>query len=222
MKKLTLLGLLFWAGIAPVFSQSSITSIAYNKTKLPALMLELPYNQNISQDFIVANLKKTGYDPETKGKLFWKQNKQNGYYIFKGVLFEGLKQTVDLYFRVEQRSSLEKDRSIIYLLLSRGDEDFITSATDEQAYKAATKFMNEFVSQSAAYKLDLEIKAQEDAIREAENKLAALQENERTLNKKLEQLQAEQKKNKTEIEDQQKAIGIEKRKLETLKASSSQ
>jgi hypothetical protein len=222
MKKLTLLGLLFWAGIAPVFSQSSITSIAYNKTKLPALMLELPYNQNISQDFIVANLKKTGYDPETKGKLFWKQNKQNGYYIFKGVLFEGLKQTVDLYFRVEQRSSLEKDRSIIYLLLSRGDENFITSATDEQAYKAATKFMNGFVSQSAAYKLDLEIKAQEDAIREAENKLAALQENERTLNKKLEQLQAEQKKNKTEIEDQQKAIGIEKRKLETLKASSSQ
>src|SRR5437762_1461451 len=85
-------------------SQSLVTSVTYNKKAQPALMLELPYNESVSEDFIVSNLKKTGYDPETKGKLFWKQNKLDGFYIFKEVRLENAAQAVDLYFKVDRKS----------------------------------------------------------------------------------------------------------------------
>src|SRR5690606_9976611 len=95
-------------------AQVSYTSVSYNKTSQPGLMLDLPYKESIVEDFIVDNLKDIGYDVETKGKLFWKQNKLNGFYIFKKVRLEGASEPVDLYFKVDQKSRKAKDESIIY------------------------------------------------------------------------------------------------------------
>ena len=108
MKKCTALFILASAVFQIASAQASYTSVSYNKSSQPALMLELPYNVEISEGFIVDNLKKTGYDPETKGKLFWKQNKLNGFYIFKDVRLEGAPGTVDLYFKVDQKSKRQK------------------------------------------------------------------------------------------------------------------
>ena len=73
MKSFLLL-LLLSSSLTAALAQSSVTSVSYNKTNQPALMLELPYDEEVSEGFIISNLKKTGYDAETKGKLFWKQN----------------------------------------------------------------------------------------------------------------------------------------------------
>src|SRR5689334_17682090 len=117
-------------------AQSYVTTVTYNKTQQPGLLIELPYNEDISQDFIIANLKKTGYDAETKGSLFWKNNKINGFYIFKGVRLEGASEAVDLYFKVEEKSRKHKDESIVYMLISKGGETFVPS-TEEGLYNAA-------------------------------------------------------------------------------------
>ena len=107
-------------------------------------MLELPYDEEVSEGFIISNLKKTGYDAETKGKLFWKQNKLNGFYIFKDVRLEGLSQPVDLYFKVERKGRKAKDESIIYMLVSKGNEQFISSGSDDEIYSASKNFLNGF------------------------------------------------------------------------------
>ena len=196
-------------------AQSSYTTVSYNKSVQPALMLELPYNTDVSEGFIVDNLKKTGYDPETKGKLFWKQNKLNGFYIFKDVHLEGASDLVDLYFKVDQKSKRQKDAAIIYLLVAKG-ETFLSSS-DEETYNAAKRFLNGFVDKSATYKLDLDIKSQEDVVKDAEKKLDKLKGDEKDMNKKIDQLQKDLKKNQENQKDQQKTIENEKKKLDDLK-----
>lgn len=198
-------------------AQSSATSVTYNKIPQPALMMELPYNEDISQGFIVSNLKKTGYDPETKGKLFWKQNKVDGFYIFKNVHLEGSAETVDLYFKVESKSRKLKDQSIIYLLVGRQDGSFVATTPNEPSYVAAKNFLNGFIDQSAAYKLDLDIKGQEDVVKKEQKKLDKLQENEKDMIKKIADLQDDLKKNRNDQETQQKTIESEKGKLDTLR-----
>lgn len=216
MKKIfTLLFLVFTCSTF-VFSQASFTSISYNKTSQPGLMLDLPYKESISENFIVDNLKKIGYDAETKGKLFWKQNKLNGFYIFKDVRLEGVPEAVDLYFKVDQKSRRAKDESVIYMLMARG-ETFISSTSDETTYNSAKNFLNGFIDQSAAYKLDLDIKAQEEAVKDAEKKYDKLKDNEKDMNKKIEQLQKDLKKNREDQEEQVKAIERERKRLEELR-----
>src|SRR5438309_9682334 len=108
MKKEQLLFiLLFTVGVAS--AQSYTSTITFNKVSQQGLVLQLPYDENIAQHFIVDNLKKTGYDADTKGKLFWKQNKINGFFVFEGVMLKGAAVPVDLYFKVETRSKNAKD-----------------------------------------------------------------------------------------------------------------
>jgi hypothetical protein len=216
MKKCSVLFILAFA-CQMALAQASYTSVSYNKTSQPALMLELPYNTDVSEGFIVDNLKKTGYDPETKGKLFWKQNKIDGFYIFKDVRLEGASQPVDLYFKVDQKSKREKNQSVIYLLMGKGDNNFISSTSDEATYAAAKNFLNGFIDKSAVYKLDLDIKNQEDVVKDAEKKMDKLKDNEKEMEKKIDQLQKDLKKNQEDQKDQQKTIENEKKKLDDLK-----
>jgi len=224
MKKRTVLSLLLFALFQFAKAQTSITNASYNKTSQPALMLELPYDEDVCEDFILANLKKTGYDVETKGKLFWKNSKLNGYYTFKEVRFKELDHTVDLYFKVEQKGRKSKDESIIYMLVGKGENYFIPTS-DDQVYDAAKKFMNGFIDEAAAFKLNLDIKAQEEVVKTAEKKMEKLKDNEDHLNKKISQLQKDLKENEEDLKenqkdqkDQQKTVETEKKKLDELKS----
>jgi len=221
MKKTTAFLLIFFGTISVCFSQAMVTSVSYNKISEPGLMLELPYNTDVSEGFIVDNLKKIGYEPQTTGKLFWKNNKVNGFYTFKDVRLEGLDQSVDLYFKVEQKSRQEKDHSIIYMLIAKGENNFISSGSDEKTYNAAKNFLNGFVSQSATYKLNLDIDTQQKAIETDEKKLTKLQDSEKDLIKKIAQLQDDLKKNQQEQQSQQKTIENDKQKLAELKSKPS-
>lgn len=219
MKKLTasLLAMLICFSVA---AQSTVTSVSYNKKNQPGLVLELPYSESVSEDFIVSNLKKTGYDAETKGKLFWKQNKLNGFYIFKDVRLQGLDHTVDLYFKVDQKGKKSKEESVIYMLVGRGEDYFIPSS-DDRVYDAAKRFMNMFIEEAAAYKLDLDIAAQEKTVKSAEKKLSDLSSDEKSMIKKIEQLEKDLKKNKEDQESQARLIEEEKKKLDELRQKKS-
>jgi len=217
MKKYFLPLVLLCALTSQLFAQSYAGNIKYNKVDQPALVLQLPYEEDIAEDFILDNLKKTGYDVETKGKLFWKKNKLDGFYIFKGVMLSGANTPLDMYFKVDQQSKKSKNASTVYLLSSRGGETFISSS-DSFAYEASKKFLNNFVSESAAYKLNLDVDAQEKVIKDAEKQLTKLIEDEKDMEKKIEQLQRDIKKNKDDQVNQQQTIETERKKLADLKA----
>jgi hypothetical protein len=216
MKKISLLFMVITALASTVKAQSYTSTVSYNKANQPALVLQLPYSEEVAEGYIVSNLKKTGFDPETKGKLFWKKNKVDGYYIFKGVVLDSVATPLDLYFKVDRRSKKLKDQSTISMLVSRGDENFVTDA-DETTYAAARRFLNSFVSGSAAYKVNLDVEVQEGVVKSAEKKLTNLKDDEQDLIKKIEGLQNDLRNNRSDQEKQQRAIEDERKKLAELK-----
>lgn len=215
MRKIFLPLILLVAAAQHSSAQSYVGSAEYNKTSQQALVLQLPYKEEVAEGTILQKLRETGYDPESKGKLFWKKNTLDGYYVFKGVTLQGASTPVDLYFKVEPRKR-EKDQSTIHLLVSRGDENFIP-ASDTATFAAAQRFLNNFVAETGAYKLTLDIQAQEEAVRNAEKKLAKLQDDERDMKKKIENLENDLRKNRSEQEEQQRKIEEERRKLSGLR-----
>ena len=211
MKKFFTLILLLCAVI--VHSQSSPANISFNKQDKYGLMLTLPYKETVAEGAILENLKKTGYDVETKGKFFWKQNTINGFHTFKNVNLNN--NLVDLYFKVDQKRK-RSEESTIYLLVSKGEENFISSA-DTDVYEAAREFLDGFITHTAVHKLNLDIEVQENAVKDAEKKFTRLKDDEKDMEKKIERLQDDLKKNREQQGNQEKLIELEKKKLEDLK-----
>ena len=212
MKKMIAVFTLIMAGAAN--AQSVNSSVSFNKVDRPALMLTLPYKESVAEGSIVDNLKKTGYDAETKGKFFWKQNKVNGFYTFKSVNLNG--NLVDLYFKVDQKSR-KVDQTNVHLLVSKGENNFI-GREDTAVYNSAKRFLDGFVTETASYKLQLDIKAQDETVRDSEKKLEKLKENEKDMEKKIEDLQNDLKKNREQQVNQAQLIELEKKKLQDLRA----
>jgi hypothetical protein len=215
MKKIIAVLLVAVAGKAS--AQSVNSTVSFNKIDRPALMLTVPYKESVAEGAIVENLKKTGYDAETKGKLFWKQNKVNGFYTFKSVNLNG--NLVDLYFKVDQKSR-KLDQTNMYLLVSKGEENFV-GRDDTAVYNSAKRFLDGFVTETASYKLQLDIKAQEETVKDSEKKLAKLKDNEKDMEKKIEQLQNDLKKNREQQVNQAQVIELEKKKLLELQSKAS-
>jgi hypothetical protein len=211
--------LISFLSLHSAFAQSSATTVKYNKTTKPALMLLLPYTEEITEGAIVQKLKEIGYNPETKGALFWKKNTIDGYYVFKSVSLRDLSnQVVDLYFKVDQKSRKEKNQSYIYMMVSKGDEQFISSETEPLIYSASSNFLNRFVEQGAAYKMDVDIQNQDEKVKAAQKKYNKLHDDEISLMKKIKDLEEDLRVNRQQQENQVKLIEVEKKKLEELRA----
>lgn len=204
-------------------AQSVSTSVKFDKTDKPALMLYLPYSQEVAEGTILTKLKEIGFEPESKGSLFWKQSKVNGFYAFKGVTLKGDKtELVDLYFKVDRRGSKKDNQSVMYLMTSKGGDNFISDISDAPTFASAQKFLNGFVSETASYKHVLDIKAQEETVKKAEKKLTDLLGDEKDMANKIAKLQEEMKKNKEAQINQQALIEAEKKKLADMKLASPQ
>lgn len=219
MSKSCLLIAFLFAGMITASSQATFTTITINKKIQPGLVLQLPNNKDVAEGTILQKLKETGYSPETKGKLFWKKNKLDGFYVFNGIELPALNnQKVDMYFKVEPKSRTQKDQSMIYMLVSKGYDNYISPEVDTATFAAATTFLNGFVAGTASYRLNLDIEEQARVVKNAEKKLADLLDDDKKMVKKIEELQADLRNNKNDQVMQDKEIASQKAKLEELKA----
>ncbi len=216
MKKIILfIAFLFITSIM-LQAQSYFTDVEYDKSTYQGIALMLPYTSSVSEGSIVNKLKEIGYEAETKGALFWKKNKINGFLIYKDVVLPKQSIAVDLYFRVERKSRKEKDKSIMYFLMNKNDV-FLGNGYDTSLFRAGRKFLNSFVSETEEYKLNLDIEAQEDHLKDAEKKLEKLFDDEKDLRRKISDLEQDIIKKKQDQENQKSEIDKQRVALEVLK-----
>ncbi|MFL5742735.1 MAG: hypothetical protein ACJ75B_21115 [Flavisolibacter sp.] len=198
-----------------LLAQTSETSVSLNKINQPAIKIDLDGDDDLCQDFFVSNLKNAGYSE--KG-IFSKSNKvDEGFYAIKGFRFDGTKDPVDLYVKLEQTGKKSNRGCTIYMLVSK-EGGFITSSSDRATYAAAEKFLNAFVDQIAAYKLKQEIVDQEDVVHDAQKKYEKLQDKQKDMEHKVENLQKDLKENAEDQKKQSQSVDDEKSKLEQLKS----
>jgi hypothetical protein len=215
-----LLPILLSLGCLYATAQSVSTSIKFDKENKQGLMLYLPYSEEVAEGTILAKLKEIGFQPETTGSLFWKNSKVNGFYAFKGVALKGdTPQVVDLYFKVDRRGSKKDNQSVMYMLTSKGAENFASDVSDPIVYTAAQTFLNGFTTETATYKHTLDVQSQDESVKKAEKRLQDLQDDERDLNKKIAKLQEDLRKNKEGQLSQQATIESERRKLEEMRGT---
>ena len=201
-------------------AQSTHTTVTYNNTMQPALALELQNNTEMTEGTILQKLKQTGYDPNTKGHLFWKKDKKEGFYVFDGVSLPDLNnQKLDMYFKVVPKSEEDKSSSVIYLMVSKGYDNFISPESDTSLWNSAQNFLNSFVDRTTAFALETDIKGQEKTVKESETRLVKYQDDEKGLNTKMEKLQQELADNHLNQQKQQADIVNQKRKLEQMKST---
>jgi len=206
-------------GIITARAQSSYTTIQYNNKMQPALVLELPYTTDDAEGTIVEKLKQNGYNPETRGHLFWKKDKTDGFYVFTDVMLPTLSsQKLDIYFKVVQKNNEEKNNSTLYLLVSSGNENFASpDDQDTTLWKSSVVFLNSFLEKTTAYSLEQEISTQENTINDARQKLTSLQSDESDLHEKIKKYQDELINNQERQRLQQEDIANKSRLLENMK-----
>jgi hypothetical protein len=218
MKKIFILLAFVCSATVTISAQSAFSAITINKKVQPGLLLHLPNNTDVAEGTLLQKLKETGYKPETSGSLFWKKNKQDGFYIFNGVQLPALNnQQLDLYFRIEKDKAV-KGSSLMYMLVSKGYDNFVSPEVDAVTFQAATAFLDGFVAGNVSFSLQQEIDAQDKVVLNAEKKLSNLQDEEKSLRKKAEQVQANIESNRSDMDLQAKEIANQKAALEKLKA----
>ncbi len=204
-------------------AQPFAAQINYDKNMQPGLKLELPYTTAVSEATILKKLEDIGYKPETQGELFWKKNTINGFYVFKGVSLPSLNGfRVDLYFDVKRKSRRESNKSVMSLLISKDGSNFLSAETDNSTFNAASQFLNGFLSETEAFKHNLDVNKQENAVKDAEKKLDNLKDDEKKLGKKIVDTQRELEDNIKDQEKQVQEIANQKLKLEELKKNMKQ
>jgi hypothetical protein len=207
-------------GVVAAQAQSAHTTVTYNNTMQPALSLELQNNTEMAEGTILQKLKQTGYDPNTKGHLFWKENKKEGFYVFEGVSLPDLNnQKLDMYFKVVPKSKEDKASSVVYLMVSKGYDNFVSPESDSALWNSTQAFLNSFVDRTTAFTLEADIKSQEKVVKESENRLGKYQDDERGLNTKMEKLQQEMADNHSNQQKQQADIESQRKKLEEMKST---
>jgi hypothetical protein len=153
MNKQYMLIIVLATSIITARAQSSSTTIQYNEKMQPALVLELPNTTDEAEGTIIQKLKETGYNAETQGHLFWKKNKIDGFYVFNNVVLPSVSnQKLDMYFKVVQKNQEEKNNSTVYLLVSSGNENFVSPDGDTTLWSRSKMFLNSFVDKTTAYK----------------------------------------------------------------------
>jgi hypothetical protein len=218
MKKIIILLGFVCIATGTILGQSTFSAITINKKIQPGLLLHLPNNTDVAEGTLLEKLKETGYKPETTGSFFWKKNKQDGFYVFNGVQLPDLNnQRLDLYFRVEKDQDV-KGNSLMYMLVSKGYDNFVSPEVDSATFQAAITFLNGFVAGNLSFILQQEIETQQKVVLQAEKKLGDLQGDEKGLLKKAEQIQADIVRNRSDMDLQSKEIANQKAALEALKA----
>lgn len=219
MKKISGLMLALLGFVISAAAQSSFTTITYKEKLQPALSIQLPNTIEVAEGTILEKLKETGYDPQTKGMFFWKSNKLNDFYVFNNVQLPELNnQKLDMYFKVAKATSGDKEQSTVYLMVSKGYDNFVSPQTDTATFYAAQKFLDGFVLGTNTFKHNSDIESQQASVAIAEKKLSDLQKNEKDLTNKIAQLQSDLVNNQNDQKNQQTEIESQKARLEVLRS----
>ncbi|WP_028788477.1 hypothetical protein [Terrimonas ferruginea] len=203
---------------AAVHSQTSVTTVQYKTMMQPALTLELANNQEDVKATILQKLKDAGYKPQTEGHLFWKNNTTDGFYVFNNTQLPSLgSQKLDMYFKITQKNKEEKNNSLIYLLISTGNENFTSPEQDTVLWDNARVFLNSLIENTTAYSLEEDIRKQEDVLAASRKKLSNFQKDEKDMDGKMKKMQDDLRTNKDNQTNQQLEVENQRQALEALK-----
>jgi hypothetical protein len=182
---------------------------AYNKVEHTAIVGKFDFAPDLVKDAIIEDMKYRG---------FVKSSESKGYRLFAGILFKDLSQeTIDLYLKIDPVKK-EKDKSVVYVLISKGGENFVTSSTDQACLNAVIDYLQALKPKFEARQLEINIEQQEALIKKTERSYNSLIGTGENLQSKKKDIEENIAKNLKEQENQKAILEKEKELLEKLKS----
>lgn len=193
----------------PAAGQSRYAFIDFKDAKQPAIVNEYKYSEKVVSGAYTSRLEKLGY----KGK------ESKGYMVYRGVSLPELGAgTYDLFIRVDRKSRKERDESNLTLLVSKGNDVFVSDLDDAMLMANAKNWINKMDSVVIGYDLDLQIREQEELVQSAEKKYRGLVDDGNDLQKKKKRLEDDIDDNTKEQQKQRSEIEKQKNLFEALRA----
>jgi hypothetical protein len=184
-------------------AQAYEATAEFDKKKYSAFLAEYPYQVAAVENAMMKRFSKLGYRPRTEKGIF---NKDKGYQIFSGSIMPDITEgQADFIIKVENKSRKGKDISLLTLIVLQGGEALGRSVSPVRADKVKT-YLGAILPDIEAENLELDIKAQEDAIIKTEKKLENLRTEEKDLEKKLENNRRSQKDTENEIKAKKEGL----------------
>jgi len=199
------IALFFLVGI--VYSQATEGTVQYQKTDLPAALIELPYSPDVVQYGINDYLSKKGRS---------KREDRKGFTTYRNTqALQNDSANADLYFKVERKSRQEKDISVVSLLLTTPNEGAAQDLHPLQMEQAKA-YLNDLAPAIEAYQLELQIKEQNANLIRAEAKYKGFTDDGAVLERKRVELEKKRADNKQEIQKLAAGIAAQKQRLAQL------
>lgn len=178
------------------------------KTYKSAATIELPFKPDVVSDAIKDIMLRRGVKEQTN----------RGFQIFRGArLHPSDGELADLYFKVERKSRRDGDISLVYLVVGRPGENVSLRPTEDN-YRVidGMQFLEQAIPEIEAYDLEVAIKEQDEIVRKAEKKLGNLQNDRRSMERRLEDLTRQLEKNKNEIASQEAELARQRAAKEAM------
>jgi hypothetical protein len=194
-------------------AQSTTATVDYLKVSRQAVVNDIPFPEKTIRDAIDNKMEQLGY----KGK------ESKGFMVYKGVRLAELgNDSYDLYFMADRVSRKNKENSTLTLMISKGFDNFVADSTDAGLINNAKKYLDSIKLMIAAYDLELQITAQEDAVKKSDKKYNGLVEDGEDLEKKRKSIEKDIEDNKKNQANQKADIEKQRQILETLRGKRKQ
>ena len=205
MKKITFSLLIVFCFSLMASAQAYEGTIQYDKQKQRALVIDYSYPAQAVENAIVKKLERMGYKPkEEKGLL----NRDKGFLIYKNAFVTDISSNkMDYLVKVERKSRKESDAAVLYIIMNKEGVNAL-DVLDAYGVDRAKSFLNNMMPEIEEANLELQIKAQEEAIAKAEKKLRDLKDTQSNLEKKLQDNKNDQEGTQKDIENQKQALGV--------------
>lgn len=191
-------------------AQSTLTTVEYQKVTREAIANEIPFSEEVIMNAIKDTLQKLGY----KGK------ESKGFTLFRNVRMPALEnEPYDLYFAIDRKSKRQKEVSLVTMMLSKGDDNFITEKSNPDVVHKARNFLNGFHHSVRRYDHLQKLMEQEEVVKKIEKTITDLAEEADDMQKKKKKLEKDIEDNSKEQSDQQKELEKQRQVLATLKAT---
>jgi len=192
-----------------VSAQARYVFIDFKDVKKPGVQNEFAYSDKTISDAIDDKMTKMGY----------KSKDVKGYTVYRSVLLPELgNQAYDLYFKVDRKSRKEKDNAVVTMLVSSGNENFISDSSDSRTMSNARKYLDNLLPTLTAYDLQQQVNAQQDLVTKAEKKYKSLQDDADDLQKKKKKLEQQIEDNAKAQKDQIAEIERQRQLFQTIKS----
>jgi hypothetical protein len=198
---------------ATVQAQATTATVEYLKVNRQAVVNEIPFPEKTIRDAVDNKMQQLGY----KGK------ESKGFMVYKGVRLAELgSDSYDLYFMADRISRKNKENSTLTLMVSKGFDNFAADSTDGTLISNAKKYLDSIKLMIAAYDLELQITAQEDAVKKSDKKYNNLVEEGESLEKKRKNIEQDIETNKKDQASQKADIEKQRQILDTLRGKRKQ